>query len=139
MTDTRRVVVAHPFTPESAALNFAARLLRLDHEDHELLHSHLAATAEDVPAIREALRDLADRLSVGAILPAGTKTVEQPGIRIRRNGVVISEEPVTREQAQIMVQSHEAHRAANPDWRGSAELIHRHQHTTPWATIEEKS
>ncbi|MEV1013752.1 MULTISPECIES: hypothetical protein [unclassified Micromonospora] len=65
MIDTPRVVVAPPFNPERAALNFAARLLRADYEDHELLHSHLAATDEDVPAIRAALRDLADRLASG--------------------------------------------------------------------------
>ncbi|MEV5211360.1 hypothetical protein AB0K35_28190 [Micromonospora sp. NPDC053740] len=73
--DPPRVTVAPPSTPERAALNFAARLLRLDYDDHELRHSHLSATDVDVPAIREALRDLADRLAAGAVLPAGTQTV----------------------------------------------------------------
>jgi hypothetical protein len=80
VTDTPRVIVAPPFNPERAALNFAARLLRADYEDHELLHSHLAATAEDVPAIREAVRDLADRLTSGMVLTAPTATRTEWGI-----------------------------------------------------------
>ncbi|MEV1013753.1 MULTISPECIES: hypothetical protein [unclassified Micromonospora] len=87
-----------------------------------------------------AARAVLDALATaGRLLPAGTETVEQPGIRIRRDGVVMSEEPATREQARIMIQSHEAHRAVDPGWRGSAEMIHRYQHTTPWATVEETS
>ena len=62
MTGSPRVTVAPPFSPDDAALNFAVKLLRLDHADYELRHSHLSATDGDIPAIREALRRLADRL-----------------------------------------------------------------------------
>ncbi len=63
MTDSPRVIVAPPFNPDAAALNLAVRLLRQDHDDFVLRHTHLSATDGDIPAIREALGRLADALS----------------------------------------------------------------------------
>ncbi len=139
MTDTPRVITAPPFTPERAALNFAARLLRADYDDHELRHSHLSATVGDVPAIREALHDLADRLARGAVLPTGTETVEEFGARVYRDGRLIDESdpPVSRELAQARVDWHARKRVAKPGWPGSAELVRRYQHTTPWESVSE--
>jgi hypothetical protein len=136
MTDSPRVAVAPPFSAERAALNFAARLLRLDYDDYELRHSHLAATDTDVPAIREALRDLADRLATGVVLPTGTETVEQWGTRLTWDGH--TEEHLTgrsRDDAQRRVDLHRRARVEQPGWRATAELVHRHQHTTPWEPV----
>ena len=140
MTATPRVVVAPPFSPDAAALNFAVRLLRQDHDDYELRHSHLSATDGDIPAIREALGRLADALANGVVLPVGTETVEQFAVQYLIDGEPASPYPfpTTRQGAESMVRAHDREAAANPDWRGSAKLIRRRQHTTPWATVEEK-
>lgn len=62
MTETSHLIAPN-FTPESAALNFAVKLLRQHHEDWELRHSHLSATDGDVDAIRAAVHRLADMLA----------------------------------------------------------------------------
>ncbi|MFJ8690311.1 hypothetical protein [Micromonospora wenchangensis] len=75
----------------------------------------------------------------GRMLPAGTETVEQFGTRVYRDGQLIDESdpPVSRERAQQRVDWHAQRRQQDPGWTGHAELVHRHQHTTPWTPVEE--
>ncbi|MER7167000.1 hypothetical protein ABT336_13160 [Micromonospora sp. NPDC000207] len=83
----------------------------------------------------------AERDQLAALLPAGTDTVEQWGVRLYQDGQLADESdpPVSRERAQARVDWHTRKRAENPGWRGTAELVHRHQHTTPWRLVEDGS
>ncbi len=192
MTAEPDVIVAPPFDPDTAALNLAARLLRQDHDDSELRHTHLSATDDDIPAIRAALRRLADRLAAaartnparddlhslitsvaqreyedsltsfgrvafaaqlgsriaaevmavldagGLLLPPGTDTVEPFAALVTLDGepVEANPQPTSREAAQQQVDYHAHQQATNGLWRGSAKLVHRHQHTTPWEPVD---
>ncbi|MCG5464199.1 hypothetical protein MED01_002364 [Micromonospora sp. MED01] len=75
----------------------------------------------------------------GAILPAGTWTVEQFNSRLYRGGTLMDEPDTaeTREHAQARVDWHTRKREAESGWPGVAVLVRRYQHTTPWATVEE--
>lgn len=72
--------------------------------------------------------------AAGLMLPAGTRTVEQFAARVLLDGKPVDSLPeaTTRVRAQARVDYHARMRAENPDWRGSADLVHRRQHTTPW-------
>ncbi|MFD6565358.1 hypothetical protein [Micromonospora profundi] len=119
MTDTPRVVVAPPFNPDKAALNFAVKLLRLDHADYELRHSHLSATDGDIPAIRDALGRLADRLANGVVLPEPTAVtvecdIDWTDLRSRRPGADVQarsyEWPAGEFDALLATEIHAAER-----------------------------
>ncbi|MEU7978225.1 hypothetical protein AB0B63_06805 [Micromonospora sp. NPDC049081] len=91
---------------------------------------------EDNHAEKVALAALA---AAGRLLPAGTETVEQFAARIMIDGEPVFPwpDPITRQGAKAMVKAHKRERAYDPQWRGTAELVHRHQHTTPWTPAEE--
>ena len=119
MTDSPRVVVAPPFNPDAAALNVAVRLLRQDHDDYELRHSHLSATDGDIPAIREALRRLADALANGVVLPAPTAVtvecdIDWTDLRSSRPGADVQarsyEWPAAEFEALLATEIHAAER-----------------------------
>ncbi|MER7331642.1 MULTISPECIES: hypothetical protein [unclassified Micromonospora] len=77
----------------------------------------------------------------GLMLPTGTDTVEQWASRVLRDSVVVQEPdvPTGRERALARIAWHEQKRAEDPGWRGSAELVRRHQHTTPWERAGEST
>ncbi|MEU0078592.1 hypothetical protein ABZY58_11900 [Micromonospora tulbaghiae] len=78
--------------------------------------------------------------AVGLHLPAGTKTVEQFAARVLLDGEPVEAvtQPTTRELAERQVRAHQRERAANPGWRGTAELVRRQQHATPWEPVKEQ-
>lgn len=79
--------------------------------------------------------------AAASVLPAGTHTVEQYNSRLYRGGTLMDEPDTaeTRDHAQARVDWHARKREAEPGWPGTAVLVRRYQHITPWVTVEEGS
>lgn len=98
------------------------------------------AKRDDIPEAMVRADEREQLADAGRLLPPGTETVEQFNTRLYRDGVLMEEPDTaqTREHAQARVDWHTRERQQNPDWRGVAVLVHRHQHATPWMPVEEQ-
>ncbi|MFC3504827.1 hypothetical protein ACFOOK_28200 [Micromonospora krabiensis] len=72
--------------------------------------------------------------AAGRLLPEGTATVEQFAAQYLIDGEPAApyQIPTTRQGAESMVRAHDREAALTPGWRGTAKVVRRHQHTTPW-------
>lgn len=109
-----------------------------------LLHS-AAHGVEDQPFCREQMcRQFARYAEVllaalaqdGRLLPAGTEARIEHGSRVLIGDEVVGEVPTSLEQATATVDYHADQRRQDAGWRGSAVVLRRTHHTTPWVETD---